>query len=204
MCFCTTGVLLKQMETDPCLSEYSHVVLDEIHERDVISDFLLTLIKDVIKHRKDLKVILMSATLNSEQFAKYYGDCAQINIPGFTYPVQEFYLEDVIERTGFAFEQPIQNTAEPHYKKYMKKGKEAARRDKEFSDFIEPHVRQLENERKYSRNTCIQLRNPESENANLDLIHALLVDICEKVSHFCKHCHKVYKMLKRSKSGASL
>lgn len=53
----------------------------------------------LILQRPDLKVILMSATLNAEQFAKYYGNCPCINIPGFTYPVEEYYLEDVLEMT---------------------------------------------------------------------------------------------------------
>ena len=73
----------------------------QIHERDILSDFLITLLKDVLKKRPDLKVILMSATLNAEQFSRYYGGCPMINIPGFTYPVEEFYLEDVLELTGF-------------------------------------------------------------------------------------------------------
>ena len=49
--------------------------------------------------RPDLKVVLMSATLNAENFARYYGNCPCINIPGFTYPVVEYYLEDVLEMT---------------------------------------------------------------------------------------------------------
>lgn len=101
--FCTTGMLLKQMETDPFLVEYSHLILDEIHERDIMSDFLLTLIKQVITKRKDLKLILMSATLNSEKFSDYFGGCEHINIPGFTFPVEEYYLEDVLELTDFSF-----------------------------------------------------------------------------------------------------
>jgi HrpA-like RNA helicase len=56
----------------------------------------------LILQRPDLKVILMSATLNAEQFAKYYGDCPCINIPGFTYPVEEYYLEDVLEMTRYS------------------------------------------------------------------------------------------------------
>lgn len=165
------------METDPCLTEYSHLILDEIHERDIMSDFLITIIKQLIVHRKDLKVILMSATLNSEQFSKYFSNCPQINIPGFTYPVQEFYLEDVIERTGFQFEENDRSKKSGGYQKYRKMGSQK-REDRAYSDFIEPHVRQLEHERKYSRNVCIQLRNPLSEVTNLDLIFALLANIC--------------------------
>lgn len=54
------------------LSSTSHVILDEIHERDVLSDFLMIVIRDLISRRKDLKVILMSATLNAQDFAKYF------------------------------------------------------------------------------------------------------------------------------------
>jgi len=56
----------------------------------------------LILQRPDLKVILMSATLNAEQFAKYYGDCPCLNIPGFTYPVKEYYLEDILEMTRYS------------------------------------------------------------------------------------------------------
>jgi hypothetical protein len=51
--------------------------------------------------RPDLRVILMSATLNAEQFAKYFGHCPCLNIPGFTYPVKEYYLEDVLQMTRY-------------------------------------------------------------------------------------------------------
>nr|CAD7460822.1 unnamed protein product [Timema tahoe] len=97
--FCTTGILLQWMRSDPALREVSHLVLDEIHERDVTSDFVITILKDIIPKRPNLKVILMSATLNAEQFSKYYDNCPSINIPGFTYPVEEFYLEDVLHLT---------------------------------------------------------------------------------------------------------
>lgn len=55
------------------LSSVSHLVLDEIHERNLQSDVLLTIVKDLLNVRDDLKVILMSATLNAEKFSKYFG-----------------------------------------------------------------------------------------------------------------------------------
>lgn len=168
------------MENDPCLMEYSHLILDEIHERDVMCDFLLTIIKQIITQRKDLKVILMSATLNSEQFSKYFNNCPQINIPGFTYPVEEYYLEDVLERTRYQFERNQERKPKGHMG--MKNYRMQRNEDREYTDFIEPYIRQLEHEKKYSRNTCIQLRNPMSEQLDLDLILALIIDICEKVS----------------------
>ena len=60
----------------------THVILDEIHERDLQSDFLMIVLKDLAKTRPDLKVILMSATLNAEQFSEYYG-IKHVNVKGF-------------------------------------------------------------------------------------------------------------------------
>lgn len=151
------------MESDASLSSVSHLILDEIHERDVMSDFILALIKKIINKRKDLKIILMSATLNSEKFSQYYNNAPHLNIPGFTYPVQEFYLEDVLQRTGFVFQSR------------HKFNQQAIRK---YSDFIGPHVRQLERTKEYNKHVCIQLRNPESEESNMELILELLINIC--------------------------
>jgi len=60
------------------LSSVSHLILDEIHERSLQSDVLLTIVKDLLIARKDLKVVLMSATLNAEKFSKYFSK--RINI----------------------------------------------------------------------------------------------------------------------------
>lgn len=169
--FCTTGVVLKQMEKDPCLSNVSHIILDEIHERDIMSDFLITLLRQVIKKRKDLKVILMSATLNSEKFSAYYDNCPHINIPGFTYPVQEYYLEDVLQRTRFKFDDFSKARGSKSFQ---------AKTDRFYREFIEPHVRKLEADGTYSRDVCIQLRNSKVEELNIDLVLALILDICEK------------------------
>lgn len=62
-----------------CLSSISHLVLDEIHERSLQSDVLLTIVKDLLKSRDDLKVVLMSATLNADKFSKFFGEQANLN-----------------------------------------------------------------------------------------------------------------------------
>jgi len=66
-----------------------------------LSDFLMMLLHDLLPIRKDLKLVLMSATINAEKFSAYFNSCPIIEIPGFTHPVQEFYLEDVIQRTNY-------------------------------------------------------------------------------------------------------
>ncbi|XP_015601854.1 ATP-dependent RNA helicase DHX36 isoform X2 [Cephus cinctus] len=174
--FCTTGLMLQFMQSDPALRNYSHIILDEIHERNTDSDFIITLLKQIIPKRPDLKIILMSATLNSDQFSKYYNNCPNIHIPGFTYPVQEFFLEDVLQITRFEF--PEIGPALTGYRKYIKKHKKERQKFDDFCDFIEPYVRHLESEKKYSDFVLKQLRNPRSEELSLDLVEILTKHIC--------------------------
>ncbi|KAM3567276.1 hypothetical protein VYU27_010575, partial [Nannochloropsis oceanica] len=70
--FCTTGILLRKLQLNPLLNGISHIILDEVHERSLESDFLLIILRDVLPSRPDLKVILMSATMNSHMFASYF------------------------------------------------------------------------------------------------------------------------------------
>uniref|UniRef100_A0A672G595 RNA helicase n=1 Tax=Salarias fasciatus TaxID=181472 RepID=A0A672G595_SALFA len=100
--YCTTGIILQWLRSDRLLSSISHLVLDEIHERNLQSDVLLVIVKDLLSLRDDLKVILMSATLNAEKFSKYFGNCPMIHIPGLTFPVEEFLLEDIVEMTRYS------------------------------------------------------------------------------------------------------
>ncbi|XP_055026440.2 putative ATP-dependent RNA helicase DHX57 [Misgurnus anguillicaudatus] len=102
--FCTTGVLLRMLEGDAELSGISHVIVDEVHERTEESDFLLLILRDLIVKRSDLKVIMMSATLNAELFSEYFNNCPSIHIPGRTFPVEQFFLEDAIAKTRYVIE----------------------------------------------------------------------------------------------------
>lgn len=98
--FCTIGVLLRKLESG--LRGVSHVIVDEIHERDVNSDFLLVVLRDMIHTYPDLRVILMSATIDTTLFSSYFGNCPVIEIEGRAHPVKQYFLEDCIELTGFA------------------------------------------------------------------------------------------------------
>ncbi|XP_044758152.1 ATP-dependent DNA/RNA helicase DHX36 [Coccinella septempunctata] len=168
--FCTTGVVLRQMQADPCLSEYTHIIIDEIHERDIQSDFLITLLKQVMTRRKDLRIVLMSATLNAESFSRYFNDCPHLNIPGFTYPVEEYFLEDVLLRTKYRFEDAS---------RFKPKKGELPNLNK-FYSFIDQHIRQLKERKEYNRDVYSQLRNPNSEKLDLTLVYELLRYICVK------------------------
>ncbi|XP_057750016.1 DExH-box ATP-dependent RNA helicase DExH3 isoform X2 [Arachis stenosperma] len=99
--FCTTGVLLRRLLVDRTLNGVTHVVVDEIHERGMNEDFLLIVLKELLPRRPDLRLILMSATLNAELFSSYFDGAPTMHIPGFTYPVRARFLEDILEMTGY-------------------------------------------------------------------------------------------------------
>lgn len=167
--FCTTGVLTKFMESNPAINSYSHIIIDEIHERNVQTDMCLGLIKLIIQHRKDLKVILMSATLKAEQFSKYFNDCPMVHIEGFTYRVNEIYLEDILEETGYTDFQPPKNSRRGNWRS----------NDENMSDYdalIQPYVSSLSG--RYSRKTIETLRNPRTEEIDVDFIENLINFIC--------------------------
>jgi ATP-dependent RNA helicase DHX36 len=103
--FCTTGILLRRLQSDDLLQDVTHIIVDEIHERSIDADFLLIVLRELLPRRPDLRVILMSATLNENLFADYFGSNTPVlHIPGFTYAVDEYFLEDVIQRTGYALD----------------------------------------------------------------------------------------------------
>eukprot|EP01135_Chromosphaera_perkinsii_P004816 Nk52_evm47s296 gene=Nk52_evmTU47s296 len=93
--FATTGIVLRKIQYDPDLEDVTHLVIDEVHERSLDSDFLLLLVKGLLKKRKDLKIVLMSATADSELFSSYFGGAPIYSIPGRTFPVTDYYLDDI-------------------------------------------------------------------------------------------------------------
>lgn len=102
--FCTTGILLRRLQSDDQLESVSHVLVDEVHERSEESDFLLLILKELLKKRSDLKVILMSATLNAKLFSDYFNGCPVLEIPGRTFPVEQIFLEEILDRSKFVLE----------------------------------------------------------------------------------------------------
>ncbi|GAX26203.1 hypothetical protein FisN_16Lh020 [Fistulifera solaris] len=100
--FCTTGVLLRQMQSNGALDCITHVVVDEVHERHLDTDVLLGLLKQYLTIYPHLRVILMSATLDADRFANYWvGNTPRMQIPGRTFPVKDYMLEDVLSLTGY-------------------------------------------------------------------------------------------------------
>ncbi|XP_038625680.1 3'-5' RNA helicase YTHDC2 isoform X2 [Tachyglossus aculeatus] len=100
--FCTNGVLLRTlMSGDTTLSTVTHIIVDEVHERDRFSDFLLIKLKEVLLKCANLKLVLSSAALDVNLFIKYFGSCPVLHIPGKPFEVKEFFLEDVLISTGY-------------------------------------------------------------------------------------------------------
>ncbi|TGZ59712.1 hypothetical protein CRM22_008906 [Opisthorchis felineus] len=97
--FCTVGTMARKMESG--LRGISHIVVDEIHERDVNTDFMLILLRDMIQAHRDLRLILMSATIDTTMFVDYFGECTVFDIEGRTHPVEHYFLEDCIKMLNY-------------------------------------------------------------------------------------------------------
>lgn len=106
--FCTTGILLRRLSSDPALAKLSHIIVDEVHERTMQSDFLIAMLRDLVKKRRQaglpLKVILMSATMNTQMVSDYFNKCPILNASGRTFPVKHLFLEDVYEITQYVLD----------------------------------------------------------------------------------------------------
>ncbi|PIK46853.1 putative ATP-dependent RNA helicase DHX30 [Apostichopus japonicus] len=115
--YCTTGILLKKLQSNPTLEGISHIVVDEVHERDINIDFLLVLLKSALKSNPNLTLLLMSASINAEMFSRYFDGCPLISVPGRMYQVQEYFLPEVMDR--------LQEAGIRHHRQSVNSGDEA-------------------------------------------------------------------------------
>ncbi|XP_022094915.1 ATP-dependent RNA helicase A-like isoform X2 [Acanthaster planci] len=162
--FCTVGTLLRKLEAG--LRGVSHVIVDEIHERDLNTDFLLVVLRDMQRAFPEMRIILMSATIDTTMFSQYFGDCPIVEVYGRSYPVQEYYLEDIVQMLNFV---PPANIRKNKNKKDDDDEEEA---EDEFSENLNKQVSTQYSER--TRNAMAQMSEKEM---NFDLIEALLTYI---------------------------
>uniref|UniRef100_A0A8C4NIM8 ATP-dependent RNA helicase TDRD9 n=1 Tax=Dicentrarchus labrax TaxID=13489 RepID=A0A8C4NIM8_DICLA len=117
--YMTTGVLLQKLVSAKCLTEYSHIFVDEVHERAEEMDFLLLVLRKLLHSNSPyVKIILMSATINCRQFAEYFGTQIRgkmnpayvFEVEGAPYAIEEFYLDDLHR----LFSCRLPHTDDPH------------------------------------------------------------------------------------------
>ncbi|KAI5967139.1 PRP22 [Candida margitis] len=92
--YMTDGMLEREALTDPEMSKYAVIMLDEAHERTISTDVLFALLKKAASSNPNLKIIVTSATLDSDKFSKFFNNCPILNIPGRTYPVEVLYTKE--------------------------------------------------------------------------------------------------------------
>ncbi|KAM5236410.1 putative ATP-dependent RNA helicase DHX34 [Ctenodactylus gundi] len=96
--FLTVGLLLRQVQREPSLPQYEVLIVDEVHERHLHNDFLLGVLQRLLPQRPDLKVILMSATINISLFSSYFSDAPVVQVPGRLFPITVIYQPQEVEQ----------------------------------------------------------------------------------------------------------
>lgn len=187
--FCTTGLLLRRLQSDPMLEAISHIIVDEVHERSEESDFLLLILKEMLEKRPNLRIILMSATLNATVFSDYFRGTPVLDIPGRTFGVEQFFLEDILERTKYVMEQDSKFTRKLTKDEYQQleqnfedvlvnnSSPPPRLRDERLS-LIEMYARY----RDYSRIVCKTLFQIDPMRINPELIETVLRHIVDDAS----------------------
>ncbi|KAJ4486298.1 P-loop containing nucleoside triphosphate hydrolase protein [Lentinula aciculospora] len=187
LAFVTNGIALRMLEggsgqggQGTAFDEITHIIIDEVHERSIESDFLLIVLKSLLEQRSDLKVVLMSATVDAEKISQYFGGCPMLHVPGRTYPVDVRYLEDVVEYTQWSIAENSLYAKRSHDKFYSTKNKtdwseDLAINDDEDSDIPSENVKL---EKRYSPDTAATINLFDERLIPYELILRLLEKIC--------------------------
>ncbi|KIK71157.1 hypothetical protein GYMLUDRAFT_66365 [Collybiopsis luxurians FD-317 M1] len=187
LAFVTNGIALRMLEggsgqggQGTAFDEITHIIIDEVHERSIESDFLLIVLKSLLEQRSDLKVVLMSATVDAEKISEYFGGCPMLHVPGRTYPVDVRYLEDAVEYTQWSITENSPYAMRLHDKFYRNKSKVDWSEDLTVNDDEDSDI-PLENvklEKRYSPNTATTINLFDERLIPYELIMRLLEKIC--------------------------
>ncbi|CAK9137165.1 unnamed protein product [Ilex paraguariensis] len=177
--FCTTGILLRKLLGDRNLKGVTHVIVDEIHERGMNEDFLLIVLRDLLPRRPDLRLILMSASLDAELFSSYFSGAPVVHIPGFMYPVRTHFLENILEITGYSLTAYNQIDDYGQEKMWKMNKQTPKKRKSQIASSVEDALRAADfKENSPQTQDSLSCWNPDCIGFNL--IEYLLCNICEK------------------------
>lgn len=160
--FCTTGVLLRQLQSEGAFEALTHIIVDEVHERHLDTDVLLGILKACLPTNPNLRVVLMSATLDADRFQAYWGKgTPRMHIPGRTFPVEDYTLEDVLSLTGYI--PPKNGKKKKQYNNGFQRQKKSSPWDDSEKSDHEDDVEQLDQD-VATNTTRFQDTNPRSQN----------------------------------------
>ncbi|KAI0318481.1 P-loop containing nucleoside triphosphate hydrolase protein [Amylostereum chailletii] len=187
LAFVTNGIALRMLEGGSgqgghgtAFDEITHIIIDEVHERTIESDFLLIVLKSLLQQRSDLKIVLMSATVDSEKLSNYFGGCPVLHVPGRTFPVDIRFLEDAVELTHWSI-----NESSP----YAKRLNDKFHRGKTRADWSEENAVDIDDDeekpttgvalgKRYSPQTATTMNTLDERIIPYDLLLRLLERIC--------------------------
>ncbi|KAI0348676.1 P-loop containing nucleoside triphosphate hydrolase protein [Trametopsis cervina] len=190
LAYVTNGIALRMLESGSgpggkgtAFDEITHIIIDEVHERTIESDFMLIVLKSLLKQRPDLKVVLMSATLDADKISSYFDGCPVLQVPGRTFPVEVMYLEDAVELTKWTI-----NESSP----YAIRAKDKYSRGKQLVDWSEDTTvaeddedddvtvveEKVKLEKRYSSSTAATINLLDERLVPYELIIRLLEVIC--------------------------
>ncbi|XP_076911492.1 DExH-box ATP-dependent RNA helicase DExH5, mitochondrial-like [Bidens hawaiensis] len=174
--FCTSGVLLRRLLVDRDLKGVTHVIIDEVHERGIDEDFLLTVMKELLPSRPELRLVLMSATINAEIFSSYFNGAPVIQIPGVTHPLRTYYLEDILESTGYRL--TADNQIDEYGQVWKQNKQTSNKRKSQIASAVVDALGSADYS-EYSQQTQDSLLCWNPDCLNFNLIEYLLCKICE-------------------------